>query len=106
MECVRLFRFHVTATRNEAYLKPYPQEMLDYWFAMPAWMWIIWAVGVFGALAGSLALLMRKRLAVGLFLASFLAAAVSMTTGISTRMPRAWKEPSSCPSLSSASLSC
>ena len=81
MECVRLFRFHVTATRNEAYLKPYPQEMLDYWFAMPAWMWIIWAVGVFGGLAGSLALLVRKRLAVGLFLASFLAAALSMTMG-------------------------
>ena len=75
------FDFTMTATRNEAYLKPYPQEMLDYWLNMPAWMWILWAIGVFGGLAGSLALLMRRRFAVALFLASFLAAAVSMAMG-------------------------
>jgi len=75
------FDFTMTATRNAAYLKPYPQEMLDYWFAMPAWMWIIWAIGVFGGLAGSIALLVRKALAKSLFLASFLAATVSMGLG-------------------------
>jgi hypothetical protein len=75
------FDFTMTATRNAAYLKPYPQEMLDYWFAMPAWMWIVWAIGVFGGLAGSLGLLLRKRFALGLFLMSFLAAALSMTMG-------------------------
>ena len=29
--------FTMTATRNEAYLEPYPQEMLDYWLNMPVW---------------------------------------------------------------------
>lgn len=75
------FDFTMTATKNAAYLEPYPQEMLDYWLNMPAWMWIIWAVGVVGGLAGSIALLLRKKLAVGLFLASFLAAASSMSMG-------------------------
>ncbi|MEZ5954077.1 MAG: hypothetical protein R3C13_07190 [Hyphomonas sp.] len=75
------FDFTMTATRNEAYLKPYPQEMLDYWLNMPVWVWLIWAVGVFGCLAGSIALLLKRKLAVGFFLASFLAAASSMSMG-------------------------
>jgi len=75
------FDFTMTATRNEAYLEPYPQEKLDYWLNMPVWVWLIWAVGVFGGLAGSIALLLMRKLAVGLFLASFLAAASSMAMG-------------------------
>lgn len=75
------FDFTMTATRNGAYLEPYPQEMLDYWLNMPVWIWLIWAIGVFGGLAGSLALLMRRRQAVGLFLASLLAATSSMAFG-------------------------
>ncbi len=75
------FDFTMTATRNEAYLKPYPQEMLDYWLHMPAWVWIIWAIGVFGGLLGSVALLVRRKLAIPLFSASFLAAAASMAFG-------------------------
>jgi hypothetical protein len=75
------FDFTMTATHNTAYLASYPQEMLDYWFDMPVWSWVLWAIGVFGGLLGSVALLMRKRLAVGLFLASLLAATVSMVMG-------------------------
>lgn len=72
------FDFTMTATRNAAYLEPYPQEMLDYWFAMPWWMWAIWVVGVFGGLLGAIALLLRSAWSVRLFAASLLAAAISM----------------------------
>jgi hypothetical protein len=75
------FDFTMTATKNAAYLEPYPKEMLDYWLNMPVWMWLLWAIGVFGGLAGSLALLARRKLAYPLFFASFLAAAVSMALG-------------------------
>ncbi|MBK8199922.1 MAG: hypothetical protein IPK75_16370 [Acidobacteria bacterium] len=75
------FDFTMTATRNEAYLKPYPPELLQYWFNMPWWTWGIWAVGVFGGLAGTAALLMRKSAAVTLLAASFLAALFSMIIG-------------------------
>lgn len=76
------FDFTMTATRNAAYLEPYPQEMVTYWFAMPWWIWAIWAIGVFGGLLGAIALLMRNAWAVKLFAASMLAAAVSMAVGM------------------------
>lgn len=71
------FDFTMTVTRNEGYLASYPQEMLAYWFAMPWWVFALWAVGVFGGLLGSIALMMKKALAVPLFAASLLAALVS-----------------------------
>ena len=76
------FDFTMTATRNAAYLEPYPQEMLDYWFAMPMWVWALWVIGVFGGFFGSILLLLRRKLAVPLFGASFLAAAISMLVGM------------------------
>lgn len=75
------FDFTMTATRNEAYLSSYPAEMLDYWFAMPMWIWALWVIGVFGGFAGSVMLLLRRKLAFPLFSASFLAAAISMLVG-------------------------
>lgn len=75
------FDFTMTATRNEAYLSSYPAEMLDYWFAMPMWAWALWAIGVFGGFLGSVLLLLRRKLAVPIFAASFLAATVSMLVG-------------------------
>jgi ABC-type transport system involved in cytochrome c biogenesis permease subunit len=75
------FDFTMTATRNAAYLEPYPPEMLDYWFAMPMWIWALWVIGVFGGFAGSVMLLLRRKLAFSLFSASFLAAAISMLVG-------------------------
>jgi hypothetical protein len=48
---------------------------------MPIWVWALWAIGVFGGLAGSIALLLRRKLAFQLLGASFLAAAISMTFG-------------------------
>lgn len=42
------FDYVMTVTRNKAYLASYPQEVLDYWFAMPWWTFGVWAVGVFG----------------------------------------------------------
>ena len=72
------YDFTMTATNNAAYLEPYPQELRDYWLNMPAWTWIVWAIGVFGSLLGSIALLLRRKIAYPLFAASFLAALVSM----------------------------
>ena len=83
------FDFTMTATRNAAYLEPYPQEMLDYWFAMPLWVWALWVIGVFGGLFASILLLLRRKLAFPLFAASFLAAAISMLVGtLDTDAPR------------------
>ncbi|MBA3067283.1 MAG: hypothetical protein FP825_02235 [Hyphomonas sp.] len=74
--------FTMTVTKNEAYLAGYPQEMLDYWFAMPWWVFGVWAVGVFGALLGSIALLMKREAAVTLFAAAFIASIISVVTDV------------------------
>ena len=50
----------------------FSQEQLEYFYGFPAWAVACWAVGVWGALLGSLALLLRKSFAVWLFGASIL----------------------------------
>ena len=57
------FDFTMTATNNADYLASYPQELRDYWMDMPVWVWAIWAIGVFGSLFGSIALLLRRDIA-------------------------------------------
>lgn len=75
------FDYIMTTTRNPAYMSQFPQEMQAYWYSMPWWMFGISAVGVFGALLGSLALLMRSRTAVTLFAAAFIASLASFYVG-------------------------
>ncbi|MBY9067399.1 hypothetical protein K1X12_10840 [Hyphomonas sp. WL0036] len=74
--------FTMTITRNEAYLKPYPPELIDYFFTMPWWTWALWAVGVFGGLLGAITLLLRSTWAVKLFALSLLAAVASTINGM------------------------
>lgn len=45
---------------------------------MPAWMTVVWAVGVFGAFLASILLLLRKKLALPVFLLSLAAFLVSL----------------------------
>jgi uncharacterized membrane protein len=53
-------------------------EQIEYFHAMPAWMTAVWAVGVWGAVAGSLLLLARSRWAYPMFSVSFGAFALSL----------------------------
>lgn len=77
------FDFIQTTTRGEAYLRQsgFDQAMIDYFLAMPAWMYGPWVLGVWGALAGTVLLLMRNRLAVWGFAFSALGALVSLVYG-------------------------
>jgi hypothetical protein len=59
-----------------ATLPPAQQEM---WAKMPSWAWAAYAVAVFAGTAGAIALLLRKKLAVPLFLLSFVAVLVQFT---------------------------
>ena len=45
---------------------------------MPAWMMVVWAVGVWGAMLGSILILLRNRLAVPVFAVSLAAFLVSL----------------------------
>jgi hypothetical protein len=46
--------------------------------ALPGWMWVAWAFGVYGAIAGSVLLLLRRRWALQAFGLSLLGAVASL----------------------------
>ena len=72
------FDFTATVARFEPYLSQFPQAMLDHVYAQPAFLWAAWTLGVWGAFAGSMLLLMRNKLAVWAFALSLLGAAISL----------------------------
>jgi len=78
------YDFVMSTTQGEAYWRAsgMTQAMIDYYNAMPVWMYGPWILGVWGAVAGSLLLLMRNRLAVPAFALSLLGAVVSLIYGL------------------------
>ena len=71
------YDYTMTQTRNPAYLAKFPAEVMAYVDAAPGWFVAAWALGVWGALAGSVLLLMRSRHAVLAFLVSLAGLAVT-----------------------------
>jgi hypothetical protein len=54
---------------------------------MPTWMYVPWTLGVWGAVLGSILLLLRNRLAVWAFLASLVGAVGNLIYGLMHPMP-------------------
>lgn len=77
------FDFVSTTTRGEAYMREmgFDQAMIDYFLAMPDWMYVPWTLGVWGAVIGSILLLLRNRFAVWAFALSLIGAVVSLIYG-------------------------
>ena len=74
------YDFVMSSTQGETYMRAagMTQAMIDYYNAMPTWMWGPWILGVWGAVLGSILLLARSRWAVWAFALSLLGALVSM----------------------------
>jgi len=53
-------------------------DQIAHYQAMPGWMMVVWAVGVFGAFLASILLLLRRRLATPVFIVSLAAFGVSL----------------------------
>jgi hypothetical protein len=64
---VGAFDYTATQYRIESYMANFTPEQLEYFYGFPAWVDAAWALGVWGSLLGSLALLLRKSWAVWLF---------------------------------------
>ncbi len=77
------YDFIMTTTQGAAYMTAsgFDQPMIDYYMAMPTWMYGPWILGVWGAVAGSILLLLRNRLAVWAFGLSLIGAVVSLIYG-------------------------
>lgn len=65
--------FFMTQTKSAAYLKSVPAAQLEFCNSLPWWVVALWAVATWGAALGSLLLLLRRRVAVGVFLVSLVA---------------------------------
>ena len=68
----------MTETANRTYLARMPTDQIAYMHALPAWLTGMWAIGVWGGLAGSILLLMRSRYSVTLFALSFIGAVIGL----------------------------
>jgi hypothetical protein len=71
------FDYLATQLKLESYMGKFSQEQLDYFYGIPAWAISGWAFAVWGALVGSIGLLMRKRWSVWAFAVSLVGMVVS-----------------------------
>lgn len=74
--------FILTQMNAEAAMSRFPPEQRAYFASFPWWAVACWAIGVFGGVFGSLLLLLGKRLAFHVLLASLIGTAVSSLGGL------------------------
>ena len=92
--CFGAFDYTMSQLRSESYLGAAAEsmnvtaaEMIAFIDSFPAWMHAFWALGVWGALAGSVLLLMRSRYAVWAFAVSLTGLAVTQIYQATTPQP-------------------
>ncbi len=62
--------FIMTMTQNEAYMKSFTEEQLEYFYNFPTWVNISWGIATIGGAFGSLLLLLKQKLAFSFFAVS------------------------------------
>ena len=77
---IGVFDFTMAMTQGASYMAKsgMTPEQIAHYLQMPGWMTVVWAIGVFGALLGSVLILLRKRLAAPVFVASLVAFVLSL----------------------------
>lgn len=71
------YDFVMKNVRAPGYVAQIPAEAIQFLDGLPAWMIVCWALGVWGAVLGSLLLLARSRFAVHAFAVSLLGLALN-----------------------------
>ncbi|MEN1728572.1 MAG: hypothetical protein AAGJ52_09030 [Pseudomonadota bacterium] len=74
---VGAFDFVATQLQLESYMAQFTAVQLDFFYGFPIWVHTFWALAVWSAVAGSLALLFRSRFAVSLFVVSVISMIVT-----------------------------
>lgn len=92
--CGGAFDYTMTKTRSEEYLAQFTAEQIAFFNSFPLWANIVWALGVWGALAGSILLLFASRWAVHAFAVSlFGLAGGTVFQFVASDMPASLKTP-------------
>jgi len=87
------FDFIASVTRFELYLSQFSQELLDYVYGLPTWLFVIWGIAVLGGLIGSILLLLRRRLAVAALAISFVGVIAYTAVGFLRPPPEEFQDP-------------
>ena len=66
-----------TQLELDAFMSGYSEEQLAYYYGFPAWAVAFWALAVWGGVAGSVLLLLRKRFAEPVFLVSLVSMVIN-----------------------------
>jgi hypothetical protein len=61
------FDYLATQLKLDFYMSQFSEEKLAYYYGFPAWMTSFWAIAVWSAFVGSIALLLRKKWSVWAF---------------------------------------
>ncbi len=94
------YDYTMTQTRNEDYLRtaadnagvPY-DTMIGYYTSFPAWADAFWALGVWGAFAGSVLLLLRSRFSFHAFVVALVGLAGTTLYTLGTDLPAELNSP-------------
>ena len=79
---IGVLSFLLTQMNVEAVMSRFPPQQREYFQSFPLWAVLFWALGVFGGVIGCLLLLLRKRLAFPVLLASLIGAIGSSLGGL------------------------
>jgi len=79
---IGVLSFVLTQLNVEAVMSGFPPQQREYFESFPWWTVAFWAIGVFGGVIGCLLLLLKKRLAVPVLLASLIGAIVCNLGGL------------------------
>jgi hypothetical protein len=74
--------FILTQMNAEAVMSRFPPQQREYFESFPLWVVALWGIGVFGGVVGCLLLLLKKRLAFPVLLASVIGAAIYNLGGL------------------------
>ena len=74
------FDYYMTKTGGVDYMREVgmTDAQISYMGAYPAWMTIVWAIGVWGAVTGAVLLLLRSKWSLWVFIASMVAYVISL----------------------------
>src|SRR5260221_10191178 len=76
--CFGCLDYTMTNLKNPSWLAQMTADQTAFMNSLPSWLIAVWAVGVWGALAGSILLLMRRRYAVWAYGLSLVGAVVRL----------------------------
>ena len=87
------YDYTMTYLQSATYLAPFGPEERAYFLGFPAWATASWALGVWGALAGSLLLLARSRFAVHAFVVALIGLMGTTAYQYTADMPASFDTP-------------